>query len=75
MKKLLSFLSPTMRPLFHKIYDAHILMREDQVMDDIKGVMRLIDEVYQKFGFSYEIELSTRSEHSIGSDEDWELAT
>lgn len=55
--------------------DAHIFMREDQVMDEIQGVMRLIDEVYQKFGFSYEIELSTRPEHSIGSDEDWELAT
>lgn len=55
--------------------DAHILMREDQVMDEIQGVMKLIDEVYQKFGFSYEIELSTRPENSIGSDEDWELAT
>lgn len=55
--------------------DAHIIMREDQVMDEIQGVMRLIDEVYQKFGFPYEIELSTRPEHSIGSDEDWELAT
>ena len=55
--------------------DAHILMREDQVMEEIQGVMRLIDEVYQKFGFSYEIELSTRPEHSIGSDEDWQLAT
>ena len=55
--------------------DAHIIMREDQVMDEIQGVMRLIDEVYQKFDFSYEIELSTRPEHSIGSDEDWELAT
>ena len=55
--------------------DAHIIMREDQVMDEIQGVMRLIDEVYQKFGFSYEIELSTRPEQSIGSDEDWELAT
>lgn len=55
--------------------DAHIFMREDQVMDEIQGVMRLIDEVYQKFGFSYEIELSTRPEKSIGSDEDWELAT
>ncbi len=55
--------------------DAHIFMREDQVLDEIQGVMRLIDEVYQKFGFSYEIELSTRPEHSIGSDEDWQLAT
>lgn len=55
--------------------DAHIFMREDQVLNEIQGVMRLIDEVYQKFGFSYEIELSTRPEDSIGSDEDWELAT
>ena len=55
--------------------DAHIFMREDQVMDETQGVMRLIDEVYQKFGFSYEIELSTRPEHSIGSDGDWQLAT
>lgn len=55
--------------------DAHIFMREDQVVEEIQGVMRLIDEVYRKFGFSYEIELSTRPEQSIGSDEDWELAT
>lgn len=55
--------------------DAHIFMREDQIIDEIQGVMRLIDEVYQKFGFSYEIELSTRPEDSIGSDADWELAT
>lgn len=55
--------------------DAHIFMREDQVTDEIQGVMRLIDEVYQKFGFTYEIELSTRPENSMGSDEEWELAT
>lgn len=55
--------------------DAHIFMREDQVIDEIQGVMHLIDEIYRKFGFSYEIELSTRPEHSIGSDEDWHLAT
>ena len=55
--------------------DAHIFMREDQVTDEIQGVMRLIDAFYQKFGFSYEIELSTRPENSIGSDEEWELAT
>ncbi len=64
-----------MRVLSFTQDDAHIIMREDQVMDEIQGVMRLIDEVYQKFGFSYEIELSTRPENSIGSDEDWELAT
>ncbi len=55
--------------------DAHIFMREDQVMSEVQGVMKLIDEVYSKFGFPYEIELSTRPENSIGSDEDWELAT
>lgn len=55
--------------------DAHIFMREDQVMGEIQGVMRLIDEVYSRFCFSYQIELSTRPENSIGSDEDWELAT
>ena len=54
--------------------DAHIFMREDQVRQEIQGVIRLIDEVYSKFGFPYEIELSTRPENSIGSDEDWELA-
>ena len=55
--------------------DAHIFMREDQVLEEIQAVMRLIDEVFQKFGFSYEIELSTRPENSIGSDREWELAT
>ena len=55
--------------------DAHIFMREDQVMSEVQGVMRLIDEVYSKFGFAYEIELSTRPENSIGSDADWDLAT
>lgn len=54
--------------------DAHIFMREDQVQSEIQGVMKLIDEVYSVFGFPYEIELSTRPENSIGSDEDWELA-
>ncbi|MBR3646416.1 MAG: threonine--tRNA ligase [Lachnospiraceae bacterium] len=54
--------------------DAHIFMREDQVMSEIQGVMKLIDDVYSQFGFPYEIELSTRPENSIGSDEDWELA-
>ncbi len=55
--------------------DAHIFMREDQVTDEIQRVMKLIDEFYQKFGFSYEIELSTRPENSIGSDKEWKLAT
>ncbi len=55
--------------------DAHIFMMENQVQSEIQNVMNLIDEVYSRFGFSYEIELSTRPEGSIGSDEDWELAT
>lgn len=55
--------------------DAHIFMAREQITDEIKGVVRLIDEVYSKFGFKYHVELSTRPEDSIGSDEDWEMAT
>ena len=55
--------------------DAHIFMTQDQVIPEIVNVARLIDEVYNKFGFAYSVELSTRPENSIGSDEDWELAT
>lgn len=55
--------------------DAHIFMTKDQIRDEIKGVVRLIDEVYHKFGFKYHVELSTRPEDSMGSDEDWEMAT
>lgn len=55
--------------------DAHIFMTEDQIRSEIKGVVRLIDEVYAKFGFKYHVELSTRPEDSMGSDEDWEMAT
>ncbi|MDY4171476.1 MAG: threonine--tRNA ligase, partial [Evtepia sp.] len=55
--------------------DAHIFMRRDQITDEIMGVVHLINEVYSKFGFKYFIELSTRPEDSMGSDEDWEAAT
>ncbi|MBQ5800471.1 MAG: threonine--tRNA ligase [Clostridia bacterium] len=55
--------------------DAHIFMRRDQITDEIMGVVHLINEVYTKFGFKYFIELSTRPEDSMGSDEDWEAAT
>ncbi len=55
--------------------DAHIFMTPDQIQDEIKGVARLIDEVYSDFGFRYHVELSTRPEGSIGSDEDWKMAT
>ncbi len=55
--------------------DAHIFMTPEQIQDEIKGVARLIDQVYSDFGFKYHVELSTRPENSIGSDEDWEMAT
>ena len=55
--------------------DAHIFMTPDQIKDEIKGVVALINEVYSLFGFEYHVELSTRPEDSMGSDEDWEMAT
>ena len=55
--------------------DAHIFMRPDQITDEIIGVVGLINQVYSKFGFDYFVELSTRQENSMGSDEDWEAAT
>ena len=55
--------------------DAHIFMTPEQIRDEIKGVAKLIDSVYQLFGFKYHVELSTRPEDSMGSDEDWEVAT
>ena len=55
--------------------DAHIFMMPEQIPAEIKGVVRLIDEVYSMFGFKYHVELSTRPEGSIGSDEEWEMAT
>ena len=55
--------------------DAHIFMTPEQIPSEIAGVVHLIDQVYSKFGFSYFVELSTRPEDSMGSDEDWEKAT
>ena len=55
--------------------DAHIFMTPEQIKDEIKGVVALINEVYSLFGFEYHVELSTRPEDSMGSDEDWEMAT
>ena len=55
--------------------DAHIFMTPEQVRDEIKGVVKLINEVYSLFGFKYHVELSTRPEDSMGSDEDWDMAT
>ncbi|HIT58818.1 MAG TPA: threonine--tRNA ligase [Candidatus Faeciplasma pullistercoris] len=55
--------------------DAHIFMTEDQITSEIKGVVRLIDEVYSLFGFKYHVELSTMPEDHIGDEKDWETAT
>ena len=54
--------------------DAHIFMTPEQIKDEILGVVRLIDQVYSMFAFRYKVELSTRPEDSMGSDEDWALA-
>ena len=55
--------------------DAHIYMTPEQIQDEIKKVVKLIDEVYSLFGFKYHVELSTRPEDSMGTDEEWEMAT
>lgn len=55
--------------------DAHIFMLPEQIKDEIKGVVRLIDEVYKTFGFKYRIELSTMPEDHVGELKDWEMAT
>ena len=55
--------------------DAHIFMTREQIKDEIKGVVSLIDQVYSTFGFEYHIELSTQPEDSMGSKEDWDIAT
>ena len=54
--------------------DAHLFVRPDQLTDEIVGVVNLIDSVYRKFGFKYHLELSTRPDDSMGSDEDWAAA-
>ena len=54
--------------------DAHIFMLPEQIKSEIKGVVEIIDEAYSKFGFKYNVELSTRPEDSMGSDEDWNMA-
>lgn len=55
--------------------DAHIFMTKEQIKDEIKGVVKLIDKVYSTFGFEYHIELSTQPEDSMGTKEDWNTAT
>ncbi|MCD3193943.1 threonine--tRNA ligase [Clostridium botulinum C] len=55
--------------------DAHIFMTKEQITSEILGVIKMIDNFYSLFGFEYFVELSTRPEDSMGSDEDWEAAT
>ena len=55
--------------------DAHIFMLPEQITEEIKGVVRLTDKIYKQFGFKYKVELSTRPENSMGSEEDWNHAT
>lgn len=55
--------------------DAHIFMTREQIKDEIKGVVSLINKVYSTFGFEYHIELSTQPEDSMGAKEDWDIAT
>ena len=54
--------------------DAHIFMLPSQIKDEVIGVVRFIDDVYRMFGFNYHIELSTRPDDSMGTDEEWEQA-
>lgn len=54
--------------------DAHIFMLPEQIKEEIIGVAKLVDEIYTTFGFKYHVELSTRPEKSMGSDEEWEMA-
>jgi threonyl-tRNA synthetase len=55
--------------------DAHLYMTKDQIKDEVTGVIKLIDSFYKVFGFDYFVELSTKPENAMGSDEDWEHAT
>ncbi len=55
--------------------DAHLFVTPDQIEGAIEDVVKIIDIIYTQFGFKYKIELSTRPENSMGSDEDWEMAT
>lgn len=55
--------------------DAHIFCRPDQLHEEIRGILHFVQEMMELFGFSYEVEVSTRPEKYIGSDEDWDRAT
>lgn len=55
--------------------DAHLFMQPSQIKDEILGVLNLVKDIYETFGLHYTFELSTRPEDSIGTDEDWDIAT
>ena len=55
--------------------DAHIFMLPEQITDEIKGVVRLTNKIYKQFGFKYKVELSTRPDDSMGTEEEWNMAT
>ena len=55
--------------------DAHIFMSEDQIVSEVSGVIDFIDYIYSIFGFEYAMEVSTKPEKSIGTDEQWDFAT
>ena len=55
--------------------DAHIFMTPEQIKDEVQGVIKLVDYIYSTFGFKYSVELATRPENSMGTEEQWETAT
>ncbi|HBG42933.1 MAG TPA: threonine--tRNA ligase [Firmicutes bacterium] len=55
--------------------DAHLFVAPEQIREEVQGVIKLVDKFYKVFGFEYHVELSTKPENAMGSDEIWELAT
>ena len=55
--------------------DAHIFCTEEQIEEEIRGIIRIIDEIYGMFGFPYMVELSTKPEDAMGDERTWEIAT
>jgi len=60
--------------VFHQD-DAHIFMTPDQIRDEIRGALQLVERIYQTFGLGFHLELSTRPQKSIGTDAQWQQAT
>lgn len=69
-------MSQKVTDFIHMQDDAHIFCLEDQIKNEIRGVLDLTEEILQQFGFrKYEVNLSTRPEKSVGTDDIWEKAT